>query len=103
MISHVLPIVGARGGMATLLLYAPAASRRQTPLGVITAPTHRSSQMKDRKVPMRYRCAVCVLVAGWLLGVSGAAAQATGGAFAGRVHDESGGALPYAQVAITNV
>jgi hypothetical protein len=59
--------------------------------------------MKDRQVPMRRRCAAYVLAVGWLVGATHAAAQTTGGAFAGRVHDQSGGALPYAQIAITNV
>ncbi len=56
--------------------------------------------MKVRKVPMRYTCAL-LMVVGLLTGVQ-TAAQSTGGAFQGRVHDQSGAALPYAQIAITN-
>jgi len=59
--------------------------------------------MKDRQVPMRYKCAAYVLAVGWLVSAGHAVAQTTGGAFAGRVHDQSGGALPYAQIAVTNV
>ena len=58
--------------------------------------------MKDRKVALRYWCAVFVITIGWMVNAPHAVAQATGGAVAGRVHDQNGGALPYAQIVITN-